>query len=48
LKERQTGREDDEEDISNCRKRGDTGNWKRKHYIANRGELALVEAMDLS
>jgi len=30
------------------RKRKDTGNWKRKHYITLCGELALEEAMDLS
>jgi len=26
----------------------DTGNLKKKHYIALRGELALEEAMELS
>jgi hypothetical protein len=30
------------------REREDTGNWKRNHYIALSGELALEEATDLS
>jgi hypothetical protein len=30
------------------RKREDTGNQKRKHWIALCGELALEETMDLS
>jgi hypothetical protein len=37
-------------DISSCRitlrKREDTGNGKRKHYIAFFGELALEDSMD--
>jgi hypothetical protein len=34
--------------LEKLRKREDAGNWKRKHLIALRGELALEEAMDLS
>jgi len=30
------------------RKREDTGNWKRKHWIVLCGELALEEAVDPS
>jgi len=30
------------------RKRGDTGAWKRKQWIAQLGELASEEAVDLS
>jgi len=30
------------------RKRGYTGNWNRKHYIALRGDVAVEEAMDVS
>jgi hypothetical protein len=43
---------DEEEDVSSywaiLREREDTGNWKRKHYVALCGELVLEEAMDLS
>ena len=45
-------REDKEEEVSSywmtLKKRGDTGNWNRKHWIALHGELAWEEAMDLS
>ena len=41
-----------EEDVSSywitLRKLEDIVNWKRKHYIALPGELALEEAVDLS
>jgi hypothetical protein len=30
------------------RKREDTGNWKKKHWIALCAEFALEKAMDLS
>jgi len=43
--------EGEEEDVNSYwvtfTKRKDTGNWKRKHYIALSGELTLEEAMDL-
>jgi hypothetical protein len=56
LKERwrvgQKRREDLGKDVSSYRttlgKSEDTGNRRRKHYIARCGELALLEAMDLS
>jgi hypothetical protein len=34
--------------VDDLKKRGYTGNWKRKHNIAFSGELALEETMDLS
>jgi alpha-D-ribose 1-methylphosphonate 5-triphosphate diphosphatase PhnM len=35
--------------LLDCHKeKRDSGNWKRKHYIALRGELAVEEALDLS
>jgi len=44
-------REDKEKDVSsywmNVRKREDTGNWKRKHYIVIWG-IRLEDTMDLS
>jgi len=46
------GLEGEEEGVSSywmtLRKKKDTGNWKRKHYIALCGELALEETMDMS
>jgi hypothetical protein len=33
--------------LDTLRKWKDAGNWKRKHYIALCGELALEDAMDL-
>jgi len=52
LKEIYKWPKDEEEDVSNyrvtLRERKDTGNGKRKHYIAFCEELALKEAMDLS
>jgi hypothetical protein len=51
MNERETGWEDDEEDVSSYwkikEKRECVGVWKKKHYIALSGELVLEEAMDL-
>jgi hypothetical protein len=33
--------------LNDLRKREDTGNWRKKHYIALCGELALDEDTDL-
>jgi hypothetical protein len=47
----QEDNEEKEEDNSHfgmkLRRWEDTGNWKRKHYIALSGEFTLEEAMDL-
>jgi hypothetical protein len=51
LEERETGREDERESVSSywmtLRKRKNTGNWKRKHWLPLSGERALEEPMDL-
>jgi hypothetical protein len=51
-RERQKCQEDDREEVSSywmiLRKRVDTANLKRKHYIALCGEFTLEEAMELS
>jgi len=48
----ETWHEDEEEDVRsywiNLRKREDIGHWKRRHWIALCGELALEVAMDQS
>jgi hypothetical protein len=44
-------RENKKEDVSSyctLRKLEDTENWKRKNYIALRGEITVDEAMDMS
>jgi len=45
-------RENEEKDVGSCwvtlRKRDDNGNWKRKHQIAQYGELAWEKAANLS
>ena len=51
LKERWKGQGSEEKDVSSywitLRKRENTVNWKRKHYIALCGELVLEEFVDL-
>jgi len=34
--------------LDDIKERGDTGKWKKKHYIVLAGELAFEEAVDLS
>jgi hypothetical protein len=51
-KDRGKNRSDKEEYVSSCwmtmRNREDTVNWKRTHWIALWGEIALEETVDLS